>query len=138
MTKPANLRKLNPNRDGGFRCPVCSGPSAVIDSRQSPEGIRRRRACHEGHRFRTYEVLTNSEHDLSGLLAKIGRALAELQDLRIAVSGMLDTGAPGRAGSYTSLSDIPEMKMLPTPFLVGQDGELYPSEHNEEIDHVSC
>lgn len=40
-----------------MRCPFCGyTESRVIDSRESPDGIRRRRECTEcGHRFTTYE-----------------------------------------------------------------------------------
>jgi transcriptional repressor NrdR len=38
------------------QCPYCGGDSRVLDSRQSPDGIRRRRVCNEcKRRFTTYE-----------------------------------------------------------------------------------
>jgi transcriptional repressor NrdR len=37
-------------------CPYCGGDSQVVDSRTSPEGVRRRRLCNEcKRRFTTYE-----------------------------------------------------------------------------------
>jgi transcriptional repressor NrdR len=39
------------------QCPYCGGDSQVIDSRNSPEGVRRRRVCNEcRRRFTTYEA----------------------------------------------------------------------------------
>lgn len=39
-----------------MQCPYCGGDSRVLDSRQSPDGIRRRRLCNEcKRRFTTYE-----------------------------------------------------------------------------------
>lgn len=44
------------------RCPECGRPSHVLETRASPEGLRRRRACGKrrdadgcGHRWTTYE-----------------------------------------------------------------------------------
>lgn len=43
-----------------MQCPYCGGDSAVLDSRGSPEGIRRRRACNDcKRRFTTYERLAS-------------------------------------------------------------------------------
>jgi len=40
------------------QCPYCNGDSAVLDSRTSSEGVRRRRSCNEcKRRFTTYERL---------------------------------------------------------------------------------
>ena len=39
-----------------MRCPECkSSDLQVIDSRETPEAVRRRRLCARGHRFTTYE-----------------------------------------------------------------------------------
>ena len=39
-----------------MRCPECgSDRLQVVDSRDSPDGVRRRRECANGHRFTTYE-----------------------------------------------------------------------------------
>jgi transcriptional repressor NrdR len=39
------------------QCPYCGGDSQVVDSRTSPEGVRRRRVCNEcRRRFTTYEM----------------------------------------------------------------------------------
>lgn len=39
-----------------MQCPYCGGDSRVLDSRQSPDGIRRRRLCNDcKRRFTTYE-----------------------------------------------------------------------------------
>jgi len=38
------------------RCPECASPHLqVVDSRDTPDGVRRRRVCAQGHRFTTYE-----------------------------------------------------------------------------------
>ena len=40
-----------------MQCPYCGGDSQVVDSRTSPEGVRRRRVCNEcRRRFTTYEL----------------------------------------------------------------------------------
>lgn len=51
-----NTRKMK-REDGGYRCPVCRGVTAVIDSRGSAVGgVRRRRECAACHtRFTTHE-----------------------------------------------------------------------------------
>lgn len=89
MNVPANLRTLDPNREGGYRCPACGGPMAVIDSRPSPEGIRRRRMCHCGERITTYETSSLSVHQMGSLLAKVRRASTELDDLRSEITDMI-------------------------------------------------
>ena len=39
-----------------MRCPHCGSTNLqVIDSREAPEAVRRRRECEHGHRFTTYE-----------------------------------------------------------------------------------
>ncbi len=39
-----------------MRCPTCDSKHLqVVDSRDIPEAVRRRRACDNGHRFTTYE-----------------------------------------------------------------------------------
>jgi transcriptional repressor NrdR len=39
------------------QCPYCGGDSQVVDSRTSPDGVRRRRVCNEcRRRFTTYEI----------------------------------------------------------------------------------
>ena len=38
-------------------CPVCNGPTGVVDSRPNDESVRRRRRCFDcGHEFRTIEL----------------------------------------------------------------------------------
>lgn len=39
-----------------MECPYCLGPTWVSDSRRMPGGVRRRRKCHCGKRFTTYEM----------------------------------------------------------------------------------
>lgn len=40
-----------------MQCPYCGGDSQVVDSRTSPDGVRRRRVCNEcRRRFTTYEM----------------------------------------------------------------------------------
>lgn len=47
-----------------MNCIECGRSTEVIDSRQNPEGlIRRRRACARGHRFSTTEI--PNEDDLA-------------------------------------------------------------------------
>lgn len=42
-----------------MQCPYCGGDSAVLDSRSTAEGVRRRRSCNEcKRRFTTYERLS--------------------------------------------------------------------------------
>jgi hypothetical protein len=41
-------------------CPTCQSKTQVIDSRETSEGIRRRRVCEQGHRFSTLEWLAAS------------------------------------------------------------------------------
>ena len=39
-----------------MRCPHCGSQKLqVVDSRDAPDAVRRRRECHNGHRFTTYE-----------------------------------------------------------------------------------
>jgi transcriptional repressor NrdR len=39
------------------QCPYCGGDSQVVDSRNAPDGVRRRRVCNEcRRRFTTYEI----------------------------------------------------------------------------------
>lgn len=45
-----------------MNCPYCEGESRVVDSRPSPEGIRRRRECQEcRRRFSTVEKVVAAE-----------------------------------------------------------------------------
>lgn len=137
MNKPANLKTMNPDREGGFRCPNCGGPTAVIDSRSSPEGIRRRRVCHCGFRLTTYETRTAlSESVLHGLLAKIRRASTEIAGLNAAVSSLLSqnttTPTEGAAGGVSRVEAIGlrvlENYAIGLPYsqpYVAQDGEVY-------------
>lgn len=51
-------------------CPECRGATAIIDSRSAVTGIRRRRACANGHRFTTYEKIDDGV-DLKALLTNL-------------------------------------------------------------------
>jgi len=40
-----------------MNCPVCNGPTCVVDSRPDDESVHRRRCCLDcGHRFGTIEL----------------------------------------------------------------------------------
>ncbi len=61
-------------------CPVCMGNTKVIDSRSTGDhSIRRRRKCVNGHRFTTFEVLSN-EADQLDMLEKAEKELLAVAD----------------------------------------------------------
>lgn len=41
----------------GLNCPQCGAKGMVTDSRPHPKGIRRRRACANGHRYSSLEQI---------------------------------------------------------------------------------
>ena len=41
----------------GLNCPECGAKGMVTDSRPHPKGIRRRRACKNGHRYSSIEQI---------------------------------------------------------------------------------
>lgn len=68
----------------GVRCPECeSSLSAVIDSRESSVGKKRRRKCQAcGHRYTTWEmteatVFTHERTDLLKVLARLEKDATE-------------------------------------------------------------
>ena len=43
-----------------MKCPVCLGDTAVIDSRDDPDAVNRKRKCKKcGYKFRTVEIDTD-------------------------------------------------------------------------------
>lgn len=85
--QPVTLRaqsKLVKRAHGGYECPSCSAPMAVVDSRPSTKGgIRRRRECTScGARATTYEVELSRYHDfLTGLESLADQARIMLRGL---------------------------------------------------------
>jgi transcriptional regulator NrdR family protein len=51
-----------------YSCPICSGPSSVIETRVSQTRLRRRRACAQKHRFTTIEVPHQAPKELKKLM----------------------------------------------------------------------
>ena len=52
----ATQRRGEKSSGWAFLCQVCQGPTCVLDSRPTEQGIRRRRKCLDcGFRFTTYE-----------------------------------------------------------------------------------
>lgn len=62
-----------------MKCPRCGAASDVLESRPTPEmATRRRRECHNGHRFRTVEVLpaATNRRDLAAAARAAAAAIA--------------------------------------------------------------
>lgn len=74
-------------KDGGFRCPHCTGRTCVRDSRPRHGSIYRRRVCLScKRRFSTYEVMAVGE----GTAPILSRSLV---DLRTSIVKMTDVAA---------------------------------------------
>lgn len=85
--KPAREEKPSFEHErSSYPCGVCGGKTGVIDSRSSPEGIRRRRKCVScGERITTMErVYTpgmGSNPKVSAAMETARRLIAQLQGL---------------------------------------------------------
>lgn len=74
-----------------MKCPYCSTPDTrVIDTRETAEGIRRRRECVNGHRFTTHERVAKAP--LTVIKRDGGREEFVLEKL---TAGMLKATANG-------------------------------------------
>ncbi len=82
------------NGSKSFPCPHCGGNTAVGDSRPSHNGIRRRRYCKCGHRFTSYEVISEEfpqdyiQH-ISAIATQAGEIEVRLSALFLAITATL-------------------------------------------------
>ena len=67
---------------GSFKCPKCSRPSMILDSRPSGNGQRRRRVCAKGHRFTSFESVGLASAKRSQLRAILDKAIKEIMEMQ--------------------------------------------------------
>lgn len=80
----------DPNKTTGYRCQHCTEFAFVVDSRPSPHGWRRRRACPSGHRFTTYETTVSEGKDFVPEIEEAIRTMEQAEDAIQVLSVLLD------------------------------------------------
>lgn len=76
-----------------YACPVCTGPTSVVETRRSKKGLRRRRRCDNNHRFTTVEVPHDTGKRATSLIkwltAKLDPEIADyaLEEIRLIMTG---------------------------------------------------
>lgn len=77
-----------------YACPVCTGPTSVVETRRSKKGLRRRRRCDANHRFTTVELPHDTSKRAVGLIKwltdKLDPDIADyaLEEMRAIVAGI--------------------------------------------------
>lgn len=79
----------------GILCPICHLPDAgVTDSRPTEDAVRRRRACANGHRFTTYEIVVEGPVALLPGSGSRPFHVLPLADWAERISNALTSGVP--------------------------------------------
>ncbi len=76
-----------------MKCPSCNLPSAVLETRTTKLGIRRRRRCECGHKFTTVEVQVPSDrqHDDARVVILSRAGATEIRAAARALGELLGT-----------------------------------------------